>query len=429
MNLNHNKLFLFLFLLLTACRSESPEDRLISYIEQKYANLYYNNEPHKRAVIQDLRNYFKTHKLNDETIEEVRLKLNGINDGHVVLYDDRKEKNTVYVSGAKFVIGSEILESCIDCNPVIPKSKYQIMEVNKLPYTEFIKLSKNEVSASSEWGRQYRVSRLLSRKSNNTETSLKLKDINGKIITTKLMWKLLENKNPPCVTGQRIAPDIFKVHVANLWCDESNGDDWSRQQIVDNFKLQFDTVMNEANEKDRIILELRENGGGGDEEVKYVINAFIEKQVLLYHFKYLFKTHPGKLKWITDYLPFELPLWTEEEYEYTNLVHKPKKTFYKNKMATIISSGCFSSCETIVSILKNEKRSLVIGSLTHGGSGDPVIFDIKNTHYSINLPTCVNWQVPGVVYEGVGVHPNITAYQNPNIKEDNVLNLAIDLTR
>lgn len=428
MNLGHNKLFLLFLLLLTACHSENPEDRLLSYIEQRYANLYYNNEPHKRAVIKDLRNYFKTHKLSDETIEEVKIKLSGINDGHVVIYDDRKEKNAEYVSSAKFMIGSEILESCIDCNPVLPKSKYQIMEVNNLPYSEFIKLSKNQVAASSDWGRQYRVSRLLTRKSNNAETILKLKDISGKIITSNLTWRLLENKNPPCVTGQRIAPDIFKVHVANLWCDDTNGD-WSRQQIVDNFKDQFDTVMSDATEKDRIILELRENGGGGDEEVEYVINAFIEKQVLLYHFKYLFKTHPGKLKWITNYLPFKLPLWAEDEYEYTDLAHRPKKTFYKNKMATIISSGCFSSCETIASILKNEKRSPIIGSLTHGGSGDPVIFAIKNTHYSINLPTCVNWQVPGVVYEGVGVHPDITAYQNPNIKEDNILNSAIDLTQ
>lgn len=431
MDQGHNNFFFCLLLILSACTSKTPEERLLSLIEEKYANLYYNNEPHKRAVVEDLRGYLKNHPLNDQTIEEVKTKLNHINDGHVIIFDDRKEKNTVYSSGVKFLIGSEIIESCMDCNPILPKNKYQILEVNNLSYADFYQQSQFEVAASSEWGRHYRVSRLLTQKSNNAEVVLKVKDLSGKSITTTLKWKVMDSKKSACVTGERITPDIFKVHVASLWCDESSGTSWNREQIVENFRNQFDTVMNEANEQDKIILELRENGGGGDEEVKYIINAFIEKPVLLYHFKYLTKTHPGNMKWITEYLPFiKRPLWAADEYEYTGPAeHKPKKTFYKNKMATIISSGCFSSCETIVSILKNEKRSPVIGSVTHGGSGDPVIFDIKNTHYSINLPTCVNWQVPGMVYEGVGVQPNITAYQNPNTKEDSILNAAIDLTR
>lgn len=98
-------------------------------------------------------------------------------------------------------------------------------------------------------------------------------------------------------------------------------------------------------------------------------------------------------------------------------------------MAVITSAGCFSSCETIASVLKNEKRSKVIGSTTHGGSGDPLFFPIKGTHYSLNLPTCVNWQNPGVYYEGVGVKPDIIMHQNPNIAEDNLLKAAIDLTQ
>ncbi len=431
MNQGHNK-FIFCFLLiLSACTSKTPEDRLLTFIEEKYANLYYNNEPHKRAVVEDLRQYFKTHKLNDETIEEVKTKLNQMNDGHVIIFDERKEKNIVYSSGVKFLIGSDIIESCTDCKPPLPKNKYQVLEVNNVPYADFYNQSQFQVSASSDWGRHYRVSRLLSQKTNNAETILKLQDLSGRMMTTTLAWKSVDQKNFPCVTGERITPDVFKVHVANLWCDDTNGTDWNRQQIVDNFRRQFDTVMNGANEKDKIILELRENGGGGDEEVEYVINAFIEKPVLLYHFKYLSRTHPGKMKWITEYLPFiKLPLWASDEYDYTRPdVHRPKKTFYANKVATIISSGCFSSCETIASILKNEKRSKLIGSVTHGGSGDPVIFGIKNTPYSINLPTCVNWQVPGMIYEGVGVHPNITAYQNPNTKEDNLLNAAIDLVQ
>jgi hypothetical protein len=426
----HNKLFIcFLFLLLSACSSRTPEEQLLHLVEDKYANLYFNNEAHKRKVIKDLREYFNSHKLGDDNINEIHHILNRINDGHVVMFDERAEKNQRYSNELKFLIGSDLIESCLDCNPVLTKDKYEILEVNNQPFKIFLIQKKYEVAASTDWGRHFRLTRLLQEKKDNDATTLKLKKISGQIVTTKLYWKPSEEKPLVCVSGERLSPDVFKVHVADLWCDDSRGNGWSRKQIFSNFKKQFDDVMKNANENDRIIMELRENGGGGDEEVEYVINAFNEKSVFMYHYQYLRKTHPGKRKWVEKIWPFKLSLWAASEYQYTNLENRPPKTFYKNKMATMTSAGCFSSCETIASILKNEKRSVVIGSRTHGGSGDPVIFPIKGTPYSINIPTCVNWQLPNMPYEGVGVHPNIVMEQNPKIQEDNILKSAIDLTR
>lgn len=425
-----NKLIIcFLFLILSACSSRTNEEQLLHQLEDKYANLYFNDEIHKRKVISDLREYFKTHKLNDDNIKEIHKILNRINDGHVVMFDDRKEKNQRFSSEVKFIIGSDLIESCSDCSPILLKDKYEILEVNNQSFKDFLMQKKYDVAASSDWGRYFRLTRLLLEKSDSEPTTLKLKNISGKIFTTKLNWKPVSEKPLVCVSGERLSPDVFKVHVANLWCDDSRGNGWSREQTYENFKNQFDTVMSNASENDRIIMELRENGGGGDEEVEYVLNAFNEKSVFMYHYKYLRKTHPGKRKWFEKFWPFKLSLWSDDEYQYTNLEHKPKKTFYKNKMVTMTSAGCFSSCETIASVLKNEKRSMVIGSATHGGSGDPVIFPIKGTPYSINIPTCVNWQLPGVPYEGVGVQPNIVIEQNPKIQEDNILKSAIDLTR
>lgn len=422
-------LLCFLMLTLSACSSKKPEERLISILEEKYANLYVNDESHKRAVISDLKEFLKNNKLVDANLGQINRRLNQINDGHVVMFDDRPENNQYFTSGLKFVIGSNLVESCLDCKPAFEKGKYEIQEINNRPYAEFINDNKDKVAASSEWGRSYRISRLLTAKGDAKETTLKLKNFNGKTVTTTLVWQKEIQKPLACVTAERLAADIFKVHVSNLWCDETRGASWSREQIYTNFKNQFDTVMSSATDSDRIILELRENGGGGDEEVEYVLNAFNEKSVFMYHYKYLRKTHPGKRKWLEKFWPFKLSLWSPDEFQYTNIEHRPKKTFFKNKMSTMISAGCFSSCETIVSVLKNEKRSEVIGSKTHGGSGDPVIFTIKNTPFSINIPTCVNWQLPDVPYEGIGVQPNITLEQNPKYLEDNILKAAIDLTR
>jgi C-terminal processing protease CtpA/Prc len=424
-----NKIIFCLFLLiLSACSSRTPEEQLLRQLEEKYANLYFNNEAHKRKVIDELREYLKTHELNDDHINDIHHLLNRINDGHVVLFDERADKNQKFSNGIKFVVGSDLVESCPDCTPALAKDKYEILDVNNKPFKDFLMQNKYEVAASTDWGRYFRLTRLLKEKNNNEATVLKLKNTSGKIITTNLNWKPVSDKPLVCVSGERLAPDVYKVSVTSLWCDDSKGS-WSREQVYDNFKNQFDGALSNANQNDRLIMELRENGGGGDEEVEYILNAFHEKPVFFYHFKYLRKTHPGKRKWFEKFWPFKLSLWADDEYEYTDTKYRPKKTFYKNKMATIISSGCFSSCETIASILKNEKRSIVIGSTTHGGSGDPVIFPIKGTPYSINIPTCVNWQEPGLVYEGVGVQPNIAMEQNPKIKEDNILKSAIDLTR
>lgn len=314
------------------------------------------------------------------------------------------------------------------CTPELPKSKYRILSVNSVDYKIFQKKNRDSVAASTSWGRSYRVSRLLQKKQDDQETELTLQTISGEVIKTILHWKREVPSLLSCVTSERLASDIFKVHVADLWCDESHGGSWSRKKILANFEKQFDAAMSEARPSDRIILELRENGGGGDEEVEYVLNTFFDKSVLLYHYQYLRSTHPGGLKWITKYTPFILGKWSNEEFQYTKLEHRPRKTFYTNKMAVITSAGCFSSCETIVSILKNENRAKTIGSITHGGSGDPLFFPIKETHYSINLPLCVNWQMPGVFYEGVGVRPDIIMFQKNNIEEDNILKAAIDLT-
>ena len=132
----------FLFLILAACSSRTPEEQLLYQLETNYANLYFNNEPHKRLVINDLRDFFKNHKLNDDNISEIHQVLNRINDGHVVMFDERKEKGQLYSNGVKFLIGSDLIELCPDCTPILPKDKYEILEVNNQPFKDFLMQNK-----------------------------------------------------------------------------------------------------------------------------------------------------------------------------------------------------------------------------------------------------------------------------------------------
>jgi hypothetical protein len=283
------------------------------------------------------------------------------------------------------------------------------------------------VAASTLWGRHYRVIHLLNLSKDKSVNSLLLESTSGEIVLTKLNWRVLKEIPPQCVSGERLKKDIFKLNILSLWCDDTTAAiPMGREQVYENFKEQFNTVISKINANDKVIIDIRENGGGGDKEVEYVLNAFNEKSVYMYRYKYLRKTHPGKRKFLEKFSPFNTELWSIDEYDYTNLEHRPVKTFFTNKVAVLLSAGCFSSCETIASAFKLEKRALLIGSRTHGGSGDPVIFPIKETPYSINLPTCVNWQKNDEVYEGIGVPPDLELGQDPSIKSDNVLARAID---
>ena len=150
MDQSYNKIFLFFLLILSACISKKPVDRFLNLIENQYANYHVNNEAHKKEVVADLREYFKTHRLNDQNMLEIKKKLSMLNDGHVVLLDERPEKNIQYVSGLKFFIGTEMVESCEECYPVVFKNKYKILKVNEVSYEKFQKNSQQSVTASTQ---------------------------------------------------------------------------------------------------------------------------------------------------------------------------------------------------------------------------------------------------------------------------------------
>ncbi len=427
----HNKIFVFLLILIcfTGCSGRSPEELLVKHIEDKYANLYVNNETKKRAALDELKGFLKDHKINDDNIVEIKKRLHKLSDGHVVLFDDRKEKNVRYNSGLVFIPGSNLVKSCESCRPEVKNDTWEITEINNAALSEYLEKDKYLVAASTDWGRQFRIMRLLQENNVKTDTFLKLKSSKGKVVSTHLSWSEVVPTTPDCVRGVRINENTFKVVVSSLWCDDTSKGPQDRLLIYENFRNQFDQALSEATAKDKIVLDLRENGGGGDYEVEYVLNAFFPKSVFMYHYKYLRKTHPGKRKHLEKYWPFKLDVWSKDEFQYTDLGHKPKKQFYENSLVTLISSGCFSSCETIASTLKLEKRSKVYGTKTHGGSGDPVIFPLSGTPFSVNLPTCVTWQENNEYFEGVGVLPDQVVLQSNKSLDDDVLNVATGLTQ
>ncbi len=419
-------LILTVSILLSAC-SPSPGDILIEDLETKYANLYVNDEKDKREAIKELREYFSMHEFTDENLEAINQRLYKIQDGHVVLYDSRPEKNINYQSNLQFFPGSHFISSCERCTPKLPSGKYTLKEINGKSLESYLEDQKYSVSYSSIRGRNYRILERLRLGHGPLDAVLKVASANGEIIETRLKWEKKEKENPQCVFSEKLGNGLFKLNIMSLWCDDLTSPGLEREAIFENFRRQFEKATSEIGPSDKIIIDLRENGGGGDEEVEFVLNTFFEKSIYVDKYQYLRKTHPGTMKWLEKYWPFPLPLWSEVEHEYTDQHRRPKKTFFTNRLVALISPGCFSSCETIASVLKIEKRALVVGETTHGGAGDPVAFAIRGTPYSINLPTCVVWQKDGTLYEGNGVKPDMEQRQKWVTLTDDVLQMAIGL--
>ena len=400
--------------------SRTPEREIIHLLNNKYANLYVN-ESQKREAINELKEFLKENHLSDQTYPKIQEYVHKISDGHVVLYRNNFMTQNAYVSGLNFIPGSPYVRSCESCTPAVPEGKFKILEINDIPLEKYLKAHASSVAASTPPARAFRVLRKLTENGVASEIRLKLQNVDRSLVSTTLNWQKVEPGTHKCVSGERLDEKTFKLNIHSLWCDDKTNLKETRHQVLMRFKQEFDNVAQSISKDDLIVLDLRENGGGGDQEVEYVLNSFSDKPLFMYRYQYLAAHTSQFKKWLARLSIQPANIWAEEEFLYSNPQNKTTYQFFENKMITLVSEGCFSSCEGLASSLKLENRSLLLGTRTHGGAGDPIVFPIKNSDFSLNLPTCLAWQKDGNLFEGTGVEPNIKTTQNFTNISDSVL--------
>ena len=410
-------LLLSSFSILSSC--QNSQEHLISLIKNHYANFYVNGSDHKKRTLKKLENYLLTHPLNEKNEGEISSILNEFNDGHLILKNTKK-KNPIKQSDLTFIPGSFHLVSCENsCLPSVAVGKYEIVEVDGLPFKVWLSANEGKVAASSPWGRTFRTSRLLISNGKNEQLKLKLKNSKGETLDTNLRYTEYEHPLNKCIEGIRFNKSNYYLKIKTLWCEKEN------DEITKNYRAEWDRVTSEIKKSDKIIIDLRSNNGGDDLEVVYSLNSFLKSPVLLSRFQFLTLNLPGKLNKLLHLLPFPFSLWAKMELEMTDERVMPKNVFYDNPIRVLISAGCFSSCETFASVLKVQKRAQLIGTRTHGGAGDPIMFPIAHSSYVINLPTSIAWQSNGELFEGVGVKPDLLREDKLSFPGDSLLDEAI----
>lgn len=149
-----------------------------------------------------------------------------------------------------------------------------------------------------------------------------------------------------------------------------------------------------------VIFDLRRNGGGSPEMIRFILSYFFEKA-----------THLNSLYWREGDRTVEY--WTYEKVDGKKMSHVP--------MFVLTSNYTFSGGEEFTYNIKTQKRGVIIGEVTGGGANPGGMFPAGNgltvfvpTGKAINPITNTNW-------EGVGVKPDIET------SADDALDKAIEL--
>jgi hypothetical protein len=147
-------------------------------------------------------------------------------------------------------------------------------------------------------------------------------------------------------------------------------------------------VMNFFSNSNALIIDLRNNGGGDDNMVQFLISYLLE----------------GDVQFSTSYNRY-----TNSYYISQTLSYVPGKKLYDIPLYILVSKTTFSGAEAFSYNLKAVKRATLIGENTRGGE-NPIEIQVLNNGYIAYIPAVkiINSIVKTTVrWESIGIKPDI----------------------
>jgi len=212
-------------------------------------------------------------------------------------------------------------------------------------------------------------------------------------MNNKNIWRKLERQKIIYQPYKKnIETKIFSNNIG-YWKIRS----WENKQISDE---DIETTLRYfSNNKIRaLIIDLRGNLGGNSNIAKTLASHFFNKQVLFS----ITKRRKAKSNFIL-----------RTSYSYV----RPQKPYLELPIVLLIDTLGFSSNEYFIAGMKDNKRAILLGETTGGGSGNPIklIFPFKKSFFELFISTWLYFRPNGQPLEGRGIKPHIII--KPRIKD------------
>lgn len=166
---------------------------------------------------------------------------------------------------------------------------------------------------------------------------------------------------------------------------------------INTYYKAMDVILNKLKDTRGIVVELRSNGGGEDRVAQYIANRFATETN---------HSFSARLRNGAGYQDFGEPIvfYTQPEGSYQ----------YTKPVILLTNLNVFSSGETFVLAMLQNKNVRHIGTITGGALSDAVTRDLPNG-WSYRMPIADVRDAQGRNLEGIGIQPAVVVQQT---KED-----------